>query len=293
MRYGLIGTGFWAGEVHAKALQAAAQTELIGVWGRDPAKAEALAGRFGARPYTDPTALFDDVDAVAFAVPPDVQAPLAVQAAEAGCHLLLEKPVALDVVAARALAAAASANDVASVVFFTSRFVPAVADWIDRMHTQGGWWGARSTMFASVLRADGPFASSPWRREHGGLWDVGPHALSLTMAVLGPVAEVAGVRGPRDSVQLALRHTGGAASGLLLALDAPEAAARSEFAVFGDHGWEHAPDDHGIEAFDAFQNATAALQAAATNGQPHPCDVRFGVEVVEVLARAQERLGRS
>jgi predicted dehydrogenase len=290
MRYGLIGTGFWAGEVHAKALSSSEDTDFVGVWGRDPAKTSVFADRFGVVAHPTPAALFADVDAIAFAVPPDVQAPLAVEAATAGCHLLLEKPVALDVAAAREVAAAAVARDVASIVFFTSRFVPAVAGWLDEVHSTGGWWGARSVMLASVLDSDSPFASSPWRREHGGLWDVGPHALALVLAALSPVERVAGVRGPRDSVQLSLGHVGGAVSSLLLALAAPQQAARTEFEVFGEHGWDRAPEDHGVGAVEAFQHATAALATATRDHTPHPCDVRFGLEVVEVLARVQQQL---
>ena len=40
------------------------------------------------------------------------------------------------------------------------------------------------------LQEDNPF-NTPWRREKGGLWDVGPHALSVLIPVLGDVTEVA------------------------------------------------------------------------------------------------------
>jgi 3-hydroxyisobutyrate dehydrogenase-like beta-hydroxyacid dehydrogenase len=59
------------------------RAELVGVWGRNPAKAEALARRFGVGGYEDLDALLGAVDAVAVAVPPDVQAELAVRAARA------------------------------------------------------------------------------------------------------------------------------------------------------------------------------------------------------------------
>jgi predicted dehydrogenase len=290
VRYGLVGTGYWAREVHATALSENPGTELAGVWGRDPAKAGAVAERFGATVYDDPDTMFAAVDAVAFAVPPDVQAPLAARAAHAGCHLLLEKPLALDLGAARSVTDAVEANGVASVVFFTSRFVPTVAQWIEEVRERGGWWGARSTMLASVLHTDSPFASSPWRVEHGGLWDIGPHALSMAMGVLGPVTRVTGVRGPKDSVQLALQHAAGATSSLLLSLEAPEPAARAEFAVFGEHGWEHGPPEHGTSAVDALRHAAAALGTAADGGPHHPCDASFGLEVVTVLHRAQRAL---
>ena len=46
MRFGLVGTGFWAETCHAPALVAAPGVEFAGVWGRDPAKAAALGARF-------------------------------------------------------------------------------------------------------------------------------------------------------------------------------------------------------------------------------------------------------
>ena len=51
-------------------------------------------------------ALIADVDAVAIALPPDVQAPIALRAARAGRHLLLDKPVALVTGMAAEIAAA-------------------------------------------------------------------------------------------------------------------------------------------------------------------------------------------
>src|SRR6266508_2383751 len=95
LRFGLLGTGYWARETHAAALAIQDGAELVGVWGRNPTKAAAVAERYGVRSFGDPDALFAAVDAVAFALPPDVQAELAVRAATAGRHLLLEKPLAL------------------------------------------------------------------------------------------------------------------------------------------------------------------------------------------------------
>src|SRR6185369_10319840 len=120
MRFGLLGTGYWAREVHAAALASHPGVDFVGVWGRDPAKAAAL----GVRAYGDIDALLGDVDAVAIALPPDVQADLALRAARAGKHLLLDKPLALTVAAADAIVAEVDARGLASVIFFTSRFQP-------------------------------------------------------------------------------------------------------------------------------------------------------------------------
>ena len=53
LRFGLIGTGFWAATVHAAGIAAHPEVELVGVWGRDPAKCVTLAAQYGAQPFSD------------------------------------------------------------------------------------------------------------------------------------------------------------------------------------------------------------------------------------------------
>ena len=77
MRFGLLGTGFWAKEVHATALAGHDSAELVGVWGRDLAKAKAVGAEFEVPGIADVDELLAQVDAVAIALPPHVQAPLA------------------------------------------------------------------------------------------------------------------------------------------------------------------------------------------------------------------------
>ncbi|HYN95239.1 MAG TPA: gfo/Idh/MocA family oxidoreductase, partial [Pilimelia sp.] len=124
------------------------------------------------------------------------------------------------------------------------------------------------------------------RRERGGLWDVGPHALSLVLPVLGPVDRVAAMAGPRDEVHLLLGHSGGAASTVSLAVDAPPAATAGEFVFFGEPGVFAAPDGDGTPV-EAFGRAIGRLVAGAAGGAADPCDVGFARDVVAVLAAAE------
>lgn len=290
MRIGLVGTGYWATKVHAAGVSATDGVELAGVWGRERDRTAALAQRFGTVPHDDPASLFATVDAVTFAVPPDIQAPLAVQAARAGCHLLLEKPVALTVVDADAIVDAVDAAGVASTVFVTARHTAPIQDWVTSMQARGGWTGATAVWIGSIFHDDNPFGASPWRREHGGLWDVGPHALSLLLPLLGPVSEVTAGRGPGDTVHLLLRHGAAASSTVTLSLTVAERAAALRLDVYGEHGWAAIPTDHGIEAVAALSSAVGSLVTAAHGGTAHPCDARSGAETVRVLAAAQAQL---
>jgi predicted dehydrogenase len=163
-----------------------------------------------------------NVDAVAFAVPPDVQAPIAIRAARAGKHLLLEKPVAISAADADALVDAVDQANVASVVFFTARFQADVRAWLAEVTATGGWAGGCAIWLGSALRAGNPF-NTPWRRNKGGLWDLAPHLISLLWASLGPVQSVTAQPGLADVTHLILHHEPGATSTVTVTLNAPTA----------------------------------------------------------------------
>ena len=285
----MAGTGYWAQITHAPALAATEGVELAAVWGRNPQAAADLAAEYHATPYHDISAFLAGVDAVSFAVPPDVQAAIATRAARAGKHLLLEKPVALTEEAADGLVEAVEQAGVASVVFFTQRFQPDVRAWLAEVEARGGWTGGVSAWLGSALREFNPF-NTPWRRDNGGLWDIGPHMISLLWASLGPVTSVTADAGPADVTHLVLHHWSGATSTTTVTLSAAEAAAGFEAYVWGESGRLAAPVGS-VDRVSALRIALGELAANARAGQPrHPCDVRFGRDVGRVLAEAQRQI---
>jgi predicted dehydrogenase len=294
MRFGLVGTGFWARITHAPALASTPGSTLAAVWGRNMRAAETLAAQYGAAAFSDVAAFLDAVDAVAFAVPPHVQAPLAIRAAEAGKHLLLEKPIALSVDEADKLVAAVEAAQVASVVFFTRLFNTEIRAWLNDEHARGGWsgggWsGGLAIWLGSALQPDSPF-NTPWRREKGGLWDLGPHVVSLLWTCLGPVTSVSAAAGAADVTHLVLWHAGGASSTATVTLSAPPAASGDSLFVWGEAGRSVMPATPS-DPIEALRTAAAELAAGAAAGRlTHPCDVHFGREVVRVLAAAEAQL---
>ena len=294
MRFGLVGTGYWAKITHAPALATTPGCSLAAVWGRDASAAQALAEEYGATGYGDFGAFLDEVDAVAFAVPPHVQVPLAIRAAEAGKHLLLEKPIALSLDDADKLAAAVDAAGVASVVFFTWRFNPEIRAWLTDEQARGGWsgsgWAGGVALFlGTALQPGNPF-NTPWRHEKGALWDLGPHLVGMLWACLGPVTEVTAVAGKADVTHLVLRHDTGVTSTLTCTQSAPEAAAGVTVFVWGEAGRSVMPVDL-VDSVAALRTAAAELMAiAAAGATAHPCDVRFGRDITRVLADAQAQL---
>jgi predicted dehydrogenase len=289
LRFGLAGTGHWARVTHAPALASTGGIELAAVWGRDAQKAARLAADHGAAACTDFDEFLGGVDAVAFSVPPDVQQELGVRAARAGRHLLLEKPIALSLAAADELAAAVASAGVASVVFFTARFEPRVRAWLADLAAGGPWLGGTLTWLGTAMDESSPF-NTPWRRDKGGLWDLGPHAVSLLWASLGPVVSVTADAGPRGVTYLVLHHESGVTSSATVTLDAPPAAESLDLRLWGEPGRSAAPlADRDVVA--CLRVALTELAAAARSGHPsHPCDVRFGRDVVAVLAEAERAI---
>jgi predicted dehydrogenase len=315
LRFGLLGTGYWALHAHGTALTASQHANLQGVWGRDPAKADDLGRRLGAKGFTDLDQLLDQVDAVAIAVPPDVQAELAVRAARAGCHLLLDKPLALSVDGAEAVVEAVDQAGVAAIVFFTSRFRPDVERWMISAADSGPWCSAHLVHYGNIFQPGSPYGGSLWRRERGALWDIGPHALAAILPIMGRVNSVTARGGAAgsDTVHLVLTHaapghspgtppaaSGGAngvegpaaASTVSLSLTMPPAASTSQLVLYGEHGSRTRPEGN-FEATEAFEVALAELAGMVARGErAHRCDVHFGLEVVRVLAAAEQALMR-
>ena len=288
-RFGLVGTGHWARIAHAPALASTEGIEFAAVWGRNRAAARALAAEHGTRPYDDIDAFLSDVDAVAFSVPPDVQSAIAVRAAGAGKHLLLEKPIATSDAAADALVRAVRDSGVASVVFFTARFQPEVRAWLADVADRGGWAGGHAIWLGSALSAASPF-NTAWRREKGALWDLAPHVVSLLWASLGPVVSVTADAGQADVTHLVLHHASGATSTVTVTLSAAEAADYSELYLWGESGRSAAPAETD-QPVRPLRVALTELAGQASSGQRgHPCDVRFGRDIGRVLATAQRQL---
>jgi predicted dehydrogenase len=289
LRFGLVGTGHWARITHAPALASTEGIEFAGIWGRNPDAAAALATEHKATSYPDIDALLAATDGLAFSVPPDVQSAIAVRAAEAGKHLLLEKPIAISDGQAAALVRAVDDAHVASVVFFTGRFQPDVRAWLADVAGPDRWMGASGVWLGSALLEASPF-NTPWRREKGSLWDLAPHVVSLLWAGLGPVVSVTADAGPADVTHLVLHHESGASSTATVTLSASNAAEGFDLYLWGESGRSTAPAETS-EPVAALRVALTELADNARAGRTdHPCDVHFGHQIGRVLAEAQRQL---
>lgn len=285
LRVGLVGAGPWAGMVHAPVLAAGPETALAGVWARRPEAAAELAGRYGAPVFEQPDDLYAACDAVAFAVPPDVQATMAIDAARAGKHLLLEKPIAADLDAAIRLAEAVDAAGVASMVVLSWRYSQAVRDFLDAAAAFDAIGGTGRFISGALL--GGPFAT-PWRLERGALLDVGPHVLDLLDAAIGPIVDIRAHGNRHGWIGLQCTHSGGASSDVSLCVTVPVAPHQAGVALYGPGGTIDI-DCAAAVGVDAFATLRREFAAAVTAGR-HPLDVHRGLHLQRLLDAAERQL---
>ncbi len=119
-RVAILGLGHWYSAFNlARALPEYPRAELVGAWWQHPAQLAAFSSRFGVRAHADYREVLerDDVDIVHLATPVSQLEELTVAAAKAGKHILLGKPMAMNVEQADRMVAAVERAGVSCVPF--------------------------------------------------------------------------------------------------------------------------------------------------------------------------------
>ncbi|MEY2474442.1 MAG: hypothetical protein QOK28_3771 [Actinomycetota bacterium] len=273
--------------VHAPILANSPETELVGIWARRPEAAEKLAAKHGSLAVASYEELLDRCEAIAFCVPPDVQAELAVQAAKAGKTLLFEKPIALDLGAAQRLVDAVDAAGVRTVLLLSLRYAEPVAAFLEQAKTIGRPLGGRVAWVSGALRQGSPFAT-PWRLERGPLPDLGPHAIDLVDAALGPVVAVKASGDRLGWVSLLLTHDTGATSTVDLCANAGAGSVTS-VEVYGYAGAATLDASNAADA-TSMMRVPAALAAAARGEETTAPDIHRGLHLQGIIDAAEGQL---
>jgi len=226
VRWGMIGTGDVTEVKSGPALYKAEHSTLVGVTNRTLAKAEAWAQRHAigvVHPNVESLLADPGIDIVYIATPPGDHMALTLQAAAAGKHVYVEKPMALDAAQCDAMIEACHRAGVRLFVAYYRRALPRfaqVAQWLD-----GGAIGEVCSV--SVVQRMRPAADEfspntlPWRlraESSGGgkFLDVAVHALDIIDHWLGPMESVHGEASNRgglydveDTVVASWRHRSG------------------------------------------------------------------------------------
>src|SRR5262245_26663656 len=125
VRCGVWGVGVW-GEKHARVYGAIKEAELVGVYDQSASRAKDVVKQFGGRVFETPEAMLKECEAVSVAVPTIAHLEATERALAAGCHVLVEKPMAVSVAQADAMIAAAEKAKRTLQVGQVERFNPAL-----------------------------------------------------------------------------------------------------------------------------------------------------------------------
>lgn len=217
IKVAIVGTGGW-GRQHARVFSQRPDVDFCAVMGRDRARAEARAGEFGVRAYTDLEAMLqtEQPDLVSVCLPNEGHFGPTLEVIRAGLPLLVEKPLVFERGQADQLLREAEARRLFFAINFNHRYAkPALL--------------AKEAIEAGRL---GNLVFATWRfggeggggHAHANLIETQCHGLDLLEHLCGPIGSVMAemtdmTGGGFTTVALALRFVNGAVGSLLGSYD--------------------------------------------------------------------------
>jgi predicted dehydrogenase len=179
--FGVIGTGIVGGAWHAHVYSHLPQSRLVAVCDLDEQRASDTAKKYGASAvYTDYHKLLEnpEVEAVSIATPDFAHREIAVAAAQAGKHILVEKPLATTVEDAEAIVNAAKKAKVKLMVDFHNRVNPPFAG--AKESIVKGELGKPAYLYAHLSNTTWVATKMlPWAGKSSALWFLGSHIADL------------------------------------------------------------------------------------------------------------------
>lgn len=249
VRFGIIGAGV-AGRYHAQAIAQTPGARLVAVCAGRPERAATLAAASGAHVEPDADALLarEDIDAVCICTPSGQHAAQGIAAAQAGKHVLVEKPIAITLADADALIDACRAAGVHLGVALQRRTDPDFRAARDAIAEGAIGKPVLGVITIPYLRTQEYYDSADWRGAWaldggGALMNQGIHLLDLLLWLMGDeVTEVQAytttlVRAieVEDCVSAALRFASGAL-GAIAATTAVAPGFPHRVEVYGTNG---------------------------------------------------------
>jgi predicted dehydrogenase len=252
--WGVLGCGDITDKRGAPAILAQEDSRLMAFCSRDPARARKFAERHGD-PRAGSTHAYDTLDAmladgavtaVYVATEHDRHCAETVRAAEAGKHVLCEKPMAMGVAECRRMIAACTANGVALAVAYYRRWYPKVRKMKELLEAGAIGEPVSGNVFLGSRLNPARVRPENWRlqaeRSGGGaLVDTGSHRLDILCYLLGEPERVAGfaecqempIEAP-DAESLLIRMKGG--GHIVSRHSFRTRAGRDDFELFGTRG---------------------------------------------------------
>ncbi len=179
LKTGLIGAGVFGG-YHAGKIAVSERTEFVGLFDPDAVRCADLAAKHGVEAFASQADMFAAVDAVIVACPATYHEAVVRSALEAGCHVMVEKPLALTGHAADQLAGLADDKGLTLQVGHQERFV------LEAM----GLFDIPETPTRIEAWRMGPPAPDGRAGDVSVIWDLMTHDLDMVGKLMGPALSV-------------------------------------------------------------------------------------------------------
>ncbi len=179
--FGVIGTGIVGGAWHAHVYARMPEAKLVGVCDLNEERASDIAKKYNVGSvYTDYRKLLEnpEIKAVSIATPDFAHREIAVAAAEAGKHILVEKPLATTVEDAEAIIAAAKKAGVKLMVDFHNRLSPPFVNAKESIQKQE--IGKPTYIYAKLSNTTWVATQMlPWASKSSALWFLASHMTDM------------------------------------------------------------------------------------------------------------------
>lgn len=195
-KFGIIGCGMIA-NIHAQAIQKMDNAELYGVYDPFEESAQAFARKYKCNVYKSLEDMYEDknIHIINICTPSSTHAELAIDAAKAGKHVVVEKPLAITAEDAQAVVAIQKQTGVKICVISQLRFSFGVQTL--RNAISEGKFGdiILGSLSMRYFRSEEYYKNSAWRGRWatdggGALMNQGIHGLDLLCYLCGPVVSV-------------------------------------------------------------------------------------------------------
>ncbi len=194
LRYGIVGCGAIYG-THVDAIKGIDGATVSGFYDTNCEKATEAADKYGAPAAKSLEDLFKNSDVVSVCVPSGLHAEVGIKAAAAGKHLIVEKPIDINLAAAQSLVDSCKQNGVKLACISQHRFSSAIRDLHDA--AQGGDFGKliEGDAYIKWYRTQAYYDSGDWRGtwalDGGGcLINQGVHYIDMIQWIMGGVKSV-------------------------------------------------------------------------------------------------------
>jgi UDP-N-acetyl-2-amino-2-deoxyglucuronate dehydrogenase len=305
LRFGIVGCGV-IGPTHAEAIASLPDAQLAAVTDIIPERAQKLAARYGATPYTDFQEMLtrERLDVVIVCTPSGMHREHACRVMRTGRHVIIEKPMEISLAAIDEMLRVQQETGVKLAVISQHRFDPASRQVHDLLEEKAFGRLVLGNVIVPWWRSQGYYDSGAWRGtwelDGGGvLMNQSIHSIDLLQWFMGPVKSIYAYtdtlahRMETEDVAVAVLRFANGALGTIAATTGAYPGVTTRIEVFGDRGsaviendnlsYLHlARDDHEeAGAYGASPQASKMADSGDSTAQ-NPADLSYRAHALQI-----------